>query len=200
MCYKAQTRSPWHLVFNRSLIVTDPWLVRPLVPLRYLPALARHLIIPGRGTTGMSSNGEVPKNNEHTLNTIRLTIHLNIGPVLKKLVLSSATTENHAHAPAVSLDTSYAHDESSTNYTHNLNKQLTNPDNIQTRIRLLLCAGGYDVMTVAINWRRQVSPWHGSHTTFAASWQSDCAPSEDSDQPGHPPSLTWVIAVRSMGS
>ena len=27
-----------------------------------------------------------------------------------------------------------------------------------------------------------------------------CAPSEDSDQPGHPPSLISVFAVRSMGS
>ena len=36
-----------------------------------------------------------------------------------------------------------------------------------------------------------------------ASWQNqqnDCAPSEDSDQPGHPPSLIRVFAVRSMGS
>ena len=34
---------------------------------------------------------------------------------------------------------------------------------------------------------------------WAASWQnqqSECAPSEDSDQPGHPPSLTRVFAVR----
>ena len=34
---------------------------------------------------------------------------------------------------------------------------------------------------------------------WAASWQnqqSECAPSEDSDQPGHPPSLIWVLAVR----
>ena len=33
----------------------------------------------------------------------------------------------------------------------------------------------------------------------AATWQnqqSDCAPSEDSDQPGHPPSLIRVFAVR----
>ena len=33
----------------------------------------------------------------------------------------------------------------------------------------------------------------------AATWQTqqnDCAPSEDSDQPGHPPSLIRVIAVR----
>ena len=28
----------------------------------------------------------------------------------------------------------------------------------------------------------------------------DCAPSEDSDQPGHPPSLIRVVPVRSMGS
>ena len=27
-----------------------------------------------------------------------------------------------------------------------------------------------------------------------------CAPSEDSDQPGHPPSLISVFAVRSVGS
>ena len=33
---------------------------------------------------------------------------------------------------------------------------------------------------------------------WAASWQNqqnDCAPSEDSDQPGHPPSLTRVFSV-----
>ena len=38
---------------------------------------------------------------------------------------------------------------------------------------------------------------------WAALWQSKqcgCAPSEDSDQPGHPPSLIRVLAVRSMGS
>ena len=35
----------------------------------------------------------------------------------------------------------------------------------------------------------------------ATSWQNqqyDCAPSEDSDQPGHPPRLIRVFAVRSM--
>ena len=34
---------------------------------------------------------------------------------------------------------------------------------------------------------------------WAATWQnqqSDCAHSQDSDQPGHPPSLIWVVAVR----
>ena len=38
---------------------------------------------------------------------------------------------------------------------------------------------------------------------WAATWQNqqcDNAPSEDSDQPGHPPSLIRVFAVRSMGS
>ena len=40
-------------------------------------------------------------------------------------------------------------------------------------------------------------------TIWAASWQNqqnDCVPSKDSDQPGHPPSLIRVFAVRSMGS
>ena len=40
---------------------------------------------------------------------------------------------------------------------------------------------------------------------WATSWQTQqndfCAlPSEDSDQPGHPPSLIRVFTVRSMGS
>ena len=38
---------------------------------------------------------------------------------------------------------------------------------------------------------------------WAASWQNkqnDCAPSKDSDQPGHLPSLIRVFAVRSMGT
>ena len=38
---------------------------------------------------------------------------------------------------------------------------------------------------------------------WAASWQNqhnDCAPSDDSDQPGHPPSLIRAFAVRSVGS
>ena len=41
-----------------------------------------------------------------------------------------------------------------------------------------------------------------SKIIWAATWQnqqSDCAPSDNSDQPGHPPSLS-VFAVRSMGS
>ena len=42
-----------------------------------------------------------------------------------------------------------------------------------------------------------VNSYH-SLTIWAFSWQnqqSDCAPSEDSDQPGHPPSLIRVFAV-----
>ena len=38
---------------------------------------------------------------------------------------------------------------------------------------------------------------------WAATWQnpqSDCAPSEESDQPGHTPSMFRVFAVRLMGS
>ena len=38
---------------------------------------------------------------------------------------------------------------------------------------------------------------------WAALWQNqqnDCAPGEDTDQPGHPPSLIRVFAVRSVGS
>ena len=38
---------------------------------------------------------------------------------------------------------------------------------------------------------------------WVALWQNQqnqCAPSEDSDQPGHPPSLIRIFAVRSMGS
>ena len=40
----------------------------------------------------------------------------------------------------------------------------------------------------------------GHTVIWAISWQnqqSDCAPSEDSDQPGHPPSLIWVFTVRT---
>ena len=41
------------------------------------------------------------------------------------------------------------------------------------------------------------------HHKWAATWQNqqnEFAPSEDSDQPGHPPSLIRVFAVRLMGS
>ena len=44
---------------------------------------------------------------------------------------------------------------------------------------------------------------HWSCSKWATSWenqQNDCAPSENSDQPGHPPSLIRVFAVRLIGS
>ena len=40
--------------------------------------------------------------------------------------------------------------------------------------------------------------WQTSETKWAATWQnqqSECAPSEDSDQPGHPPSLIRVFSI-----
>ena len=51
-----------------------------------------------------------------------------------------------------------------------------------------------------------LEPYRATRSTcdiWAATWQnqqSDCAPSEDSDQPGHPPSPIRVFAVRSKGS
>ena len=44
-----------------------------------------------------------------------------------------------------------------------------------------------------------VSPILGVKYIGVATWQNqqnECAPSEDSDQPGHPPSLTRIFAVR----
>ena len=75
-------------------------------------------------------------------------------------------------------------------------------------MRILICA-----FVVRI-WHKQVFSWHGSTQkghfsivmilellicNWAASWQNQqcgCAPSEDLDQPGHPPSLIRVFAVR----
>ena len=49
----------------------------------------------------------------------------------------------------------------------------------------------------------KIHVWENTQNNWAATWQnqqSKCTPSEDSDQPGHPPSLIRVFAVRSMGS
>ena len=46
---------------------------------------------------------------------------------------------------------------------------------------------------------QNLSPSWPKSIKWTATWQnqqSDCAPSEDSDQPGHPPSLIRVFAVR----
>ena len=69
---------------------------------------------------------------------------------------------------------------------------------------LLLLAGSF---CLGINSRENGSsraqPTHYTVSIWAASWQNqqnDCAPSKDSDQPGHPPSLIRVFAVHSVGS
>ena len=55
---------------------------------------------------------------------------------------------------------------------------------------LLVPLGRYDFcIAIIIN-----KPPHGKTNNMA------CTPSEDSDQPGHPPSLIRVFAVRLMGS
>ena len=53
--------------------------------------------------------------------------------------------------------------------------------------------------TLLLTFRPTVDGQHALCNKWAASWQnqqSDCAPSENSDQPGHPPSLIRVFAVR----
>ena len=50
---------------------------------------------------------------------------------------------------------------------------------------------------------RSFSRQNWAKDRWVTTWQhqqNECAPSEDSDQPGHPPSLIRVFAVRSMGS
>ena len=57
-----------------------------------------------------------------------------------------------------------------------------------------------------MQYQRQYKHWiihSGCLDIWATPWQnqqSKCAPSEDSDQPGHLPRLIRIIAVRSMGS
>ena len=46
---------------------------------------------------------------------------------------------------------------------------------------------------------KNFSLWFNWATTWQ-NQQNECAPSEDSDQPGHPPRLIRVFAVRLMGS
>ena len=56
----------------------------------------------------------------------------------------------------------------------------------------------YICLSLHIKMTREVTETWNS-TLWATTWQnqqSDCAPSKDSDQPGHPPSLIRVFAVR----
>ena len=61
---------------------------------------------------------------------------------------------------------------------------------------------GYEFCSPIICFDSAVVPEH-LVSYLAAAWQNqqnDCVPSEDSDQPGHPPSLIKVFAVCLMGS
>ena len=61
----------------------------------------------------------------------------------------------------------------------------------------------YNVMYLVFRWNMS---WKGSFTKsyiYAMTWlkqQNEYAPSEDSDQPGHPPSLIRVFGVCSVGN
>ena len=60
----------------------------------------------------------------------------------------------------------------------------------QTGHFVLLCCGSFVVVALSVV--------YAGYYIWAATWQNqqnECAPSEDSDQPGHPPSLIRVLAV-----
>ena len=70
-------------------------------------------------------------------------------------------------------------------------ENVENAKNVKTKMRKML-----QLTFFAETFFRIFNVW-------AATWQNqqnECALSEDSDQPGHPPSLIWVFAVRSMVS
>ena len=59
------------------------------------------------------------------------------------------------------------------------------------------------VINIADPYTLCFTSYRGNCTIWATSWQNqqnECAPSEDSDQSGHSPSLIRVFAVRSVGS
>ena len=52
-----------------------------------------------------------------------------------------------------------------------------------------------------MKYRLNVTNVNQKHTSHdMTNQQNECAPSKDSDQPGYPPSLIRVFAMRSMGS
>ena len=57
---------------------------------------------------------------------------------------------------------------------------------------------GSSELSVVRIWFRCI--WYNGYLSRDMTKQSDCAPSEDSDRLGHPPSLIRVFAVRSTGS
>ena len=61
--------------------------------------------------------------------------------------------------------------------------------------------GSVDLMLE--KWSLANFEWYIISLIWATTWQNqqnECAPSKDSDQPGHPPSLIRVFTVRLMGS
>ena len=69
----------------------------------------------------------------------------------------------------------------------------------KTEVRVFLF-GGLPADSIALHWSAYISVFRSTaFVIWAASWQNQqngCAPSEDSDQPGHPLSLIRVFAVR----
>ena len=64
--------------------------------------------------------------------------------------------------------------------------------------RMIKCFGFYSICFYLALYFGSIRKWFYSFHIWAASWQNqqnDCAPSEDSDKPGHPPSLIRVLAV-----
>ena len=76
---------------------------------------------------------------------------------------------------------------------------------VMTRLILLLILEGthsYVCPSVCLIYLLMRMYWNHSDLIWGTTWQNqqnECAPSEDSDQPGHPPSLIRVFVVRSMG-
>ena len=70
------------------------------------------------------------------------------------------------------------------NVTNNNKTEITNSPN-----RIIECANGTEINSPAST-QGPNEPPHDKTNKMA------CAPSEDSDQPGHPPSLIRVFAVR----
>ena len=71
---------------------------------------------------------------------------------------------------------------------------------IQTASSLCCCTGNCDY-TYYQSVNRICKRIRGKKKKWAATWQNqhiECAPSEDSDQPGHPPSLIRAFAVRMV--
>ena len=84
------------------------------------------------------------------------------------------------------------------NFSFDISKSCRKKDMAMTSLWRLYCGFLYPycMIRLSVCLMMQENNW-------AATWQNQqngCAPSEDSDQPGHPPSLIRVFAGCSMGS